>query len=156
MFPHGSVLLPLPGSCAIILQFTTLNCPKSESALQTLMVKLASERGMSCLRFVAVNAFLPCAFLLFCHFEHNPSILTLLFFLNSLLNGVRFLTDDIIVFTKTRKDSRGATLLVQALFDALRSGHLLAHRIGATFTVPRPDGKAPRAEYRHLFCGLCI
>lgn len=92
-----NVLLPAPGSCTVVLQFTPHNCLKS---LQTFMVKPASERGMTCPQFFAVDSFFLCAFLLFCHYEDSAANLTLLSLLLSPLNGVSVLTDDISTLTK--------------------------------------------------------
>lgn len=115
------------------------------------MVKLASEREMSCPRFVAVDSFLPCAFLVFCHSEDIPAIFTVLSLLLSLFNGVRVLTDDIVFLAKARRDSRGLSLFGLAFVGFLRCTQSLAHRIGATVVAPRRDEKAPRADYRDLF-----
>lgn len=104
----GESFLPTPDSCSVVLQFqcNTITL-KSKSALQIFMLKLASERGMICPRFLSVDFVFTCFFLLICHSEDNFIILTLISFLNILLNGVRVLTEDIVTLCKTPTDSRG-------------------------------------------------
>lgn len=142
----------------MVLQFTPHNCLKSEGTLQSFMVKLASERGMFCPCFVAVNSFFPFSFLFFFHSKDDPSIITLFFLLSALLDGFRVLTDCIVTFAcaKTRTDSHGASLFDPVNIKALRCTKTLAHRVGATVMVPRFDGKAPHAEYRDLFRGFDV
>lgn len=122
------------------------------------MLSLNDACGCACTLSDAdtVNAFFPCAFLLFCNSEDNSTILALLSLLNLLLNGVQVLTDDITSLAKSRTDSRGAALFGPAFVGALRRTQRIAHRIEAPVVVPRRDGKASRAEYRDLFRGLDV
>lgn len=53
----GDFILPTPGSCAMILQFTVYNYPKSEKALQMFVEGLACEHGIIFPSFHAVYAF---------------------------------------------------------------------------------------------------
>ena len=109
--PHtGKVLLPTPGSCAVILQFSKNDCPVSEKALQMLVAGVVRDHGIITPRFVAVDAFFPHAFLVFCRAEDNPTMLTLFSLLSHLLNGVRVLTSDIATLAKTRTDIHGTFL----------------------------------------------
>lgn len=142
LFPLlGNILIPAPGSCAVILEFSLSNCPKSEADVQRLMGRQAIKRDMTSPRFIAVDSFFTWAFLLFCHAEDSPIILTLIFLLNSLYNGVQVLTEDITTLAKARNNSNGAGLFGPALFVALRRTQSLANRIGATVTAPRSIGK---------------
>lgn len=79
--------------------------------------------------FVVVDSFFPRCIFLFCHSKNNPAILTLLSLLNSLLNGVLFLTDDIATLAKARNDIRGAILFFLAFVGALRRTQIPTHSI---------------------------
>ena len=150
----GKILPPTPASSAVILQFSTYNCPASEKALQMLMAGLARDHGIITPRFVAVDAFFPHAFLLFCKAEDNPIMLTLFSLLSRLLNGMRVLNGDIATLSKTRMDDQGECLFGPAIVGALRRTQNVAHRIGATVVRPRRDGGPPREEHLDLFRGL--
>lgn len=98
---------------------------------------LAREHGIICPRFVATDTFFPFAFLMFFHFGDNPTILSILSLVNSLLNGVHVLSNDIVELAKSHSDNRGANLFGLAIIGALRRTHTVAHRIGATVMAPR-------------------
>lgn len=53
-------------------------------------------------------------------------MLTFIYLLNALLNGVRVLTEDIKALAKPRTDSRGACLLRPAIAGALRRTQIVA------------------------------
>ena len=97
-----------------------------------LVAGLARDHGIINSRFVAVDAFFPHAFLIFCRADDNPTMLTLFSLLHHLLNGVRVLTSDIATLAKSRTDSRVACLFGPAIVGALRRTQNVAHRIGAT------------------------
>lgn len=114
-------------------------------------MEIANDDSTIFPRFVAVDAFFPSAFLLFCHSENNATVLNLLSLFNSILNGVSVCAGDTALLAKSRKDVRGEFLFGPAIVGALSRTQTLAHRTDATVLVPRRDEKPPCPEYRDLF-----
>lgn len=153
-------------TAAGIHQLTPHNCLKSEKALQTFMVNLATECDVIFPRFIAVNSFFPCAFLLFCHSENNSTILTLLSPLNSLLSGVRLLTKDIATLAEAHTDCRARACSARFVPESERSterrSSLTAFKGDGSGSTSRRQSAAPKApllllrtrrRQQELMCG---